>query len=136
MSHALQLPAKRRLEPAQWWSLTRTLYRPWFGRAGHAEGVALLAVPALAVVDPGSRPRCLTSSAALLLANPVLFFSLVAPTNQATLRYGDEVPPDVVALRDRWEFGHLARFACHLAAFLAVAWDGCHERRLPHRSED
>lgn len=132
MSHALELPAKRRLAPAQWWSLTRTLYRPWFGRAGHAEGIALLAVPALAVVDPGSRRRWLTSSAALLLANPVLFFSLVAATNRATLRHGDEVPLDVVALRDRWEFGHLARFGCHLVAFLALVWADSRERQPPH----
>lgn len=127
MAHALELPAKRRMETAQWWSLSRTLYRPWFGRAGHAEGIALLAVPALAVMDADSRRQSLTSSCALLLANPVLFFSLVAATNRATLRYGDEVPPDVIALRDRWEFGHLGRFMCHLVAFLALAWQSSRE---------
>jgi hypothetical protein len=57
------------------------------------------------------------------VANPVLFMTFVAPTNKATLQHAETVPEDLVHLRDRWEFGHLARFVCHAAAFTVLACD-------------
>lgn len=131
MAHVLEMPAKRRLPLSQWWWLTNRLYRPWFGRAGHAEGVALLAVPALGAVSPASRPAALIATALLAVANPVLFFTLVAPTNRATLESPEHPPKDCQRLRDHWEFGHLARFLCHALAFVVLAG----EAALHHREE-
>lgn len=130
LAHALELPARRRLDARQWW-LTRLLYLPWFGRAGHAEGVALLAAPALAGLVPSARRSALAAWALLLIANPGVFLPLVAPTNHQTLRLVDP-PGNWRQLRDRWEFGHLARFACHAGALgvlvIEAAGDSSNER--------
>jgi len=40
-AHTLELPGKMTYDGKLWWHLSRTLYRPWWGRAGYVEGVAL-----------------------------------------------------------------------------------------------
>lgn len=120
LGHALQRPAKLRMSAQQWWWLSTRLYRPWYGRAGHFEGMALLALPALAVASRRGRPPVLLAWAAVLLANPVLFMTLVAPTNRATLASPDVAPAGAALLARRWELGHLMRAVCHGVALIAV----------------
>lgn len=122
MAHALERPGKLELSVQRWWETTG-LYRPWFGRAGHLEGTALLALPALAAVSTAGRPAALAAWTACLVANPGVFLTMVAPTNRATLRHPEEPPPDADRLRRRWELGHLLRFCCHALAFLLIAPD-------------
>lgn len=123
LGHALQRPAKLRMSTQEWWSLSIRLYRPWYGRAGHVEGTALLALPALAFSSRRGRTATLTATTAMLLANPVLFLRLVAPTNRATLASPDAPPADAARLARRWELGHLLRAACHVLALVAVSSD-------------
>lgn len=123
MGHALEMPAKRSMSPAEWWWLASRLYRPWFGRAGHVEGVAWLALPALAAVSSTSRRAAGVASGLLVAANPIVFVIFVAPTNRATLTSPDHPRWDVERLRNSWEFGHLARFVCHALAFVVLASD-------------
>lgn len=123
-AHAIELTGKRAYDGALWWHLASTLYRPWWGRAGHLEGVALLAVPTTAVLQRNRRPAGpLTAAAAgCLLLNPGIFWGYVRPTNLATFRATpEELPADWRELRDRWEYGHLARFVLHLLALLGFS---------------
>lgn len=123
-AHTLELPGKMRYDGKLWWHLSRTLYRPWWGRAGYVEGVALCATPALAYLVRKRRPAfplTLGTLACLLLANPVVFFRNVQPANTATLHATpDELPSNWVELRNRWEYGHATRFVLHLIGFCAL----------------
>lgn len=54
-AHTLDIPGKRSYDGRLWWHLSRTLYRPWWGRAGQLEGVALGAAPALAYCETAAQ---------------------------------------------------------------------------------
>lgn len=123
-AHTLELPGKMKYEGKLWWHLSRTLYRPWWGRAGYVEGLALCSGPGLAYLVRDRHPALpltLGAVSCLLLANPVVFFTCVQPANSATLHTTpDELPPNWAELRNRWEYGHALRFALHLAALCAL----------------
>jgi len=57
----------------------------------------------------------------MLLAFPVIFFAFTEPANivirSAT---AESIPANWEQLRNQWEYSHLARFFCHLAAFSAL----------------
>ncbi len=53
-AHTLEFPGKMKYEGKLWWHLSRTLYRPWWGRAGYVEGLALCSVPGLAYHQAGT----------------------------------------------------------------------------------
>jgi hypothetical protein len=123
-AHTLEMPSKMRYEGRLWWHLLRTLYTPWWGRAGTIEGVALFSTPGLAYLVRGRRPAfplTLSSVICLFLANPVVFFLGNQPTNAVAARTSPEnLPPNWVDLRNRWEYAHAIRFVFHLIAFCAL----------------
>lgn len=123
-AHTLELPGKMKYDGKLWWHLSRTLYRPWWGRAGYVEGVALCSGPGLAYLVRHRRPALpltLGAVACLLLANPIVFFRCVQPANTATLHTTpEELPSNWTELRNGWEYGHALRFALHLTALSAL----------------
>ncbi len=123
-AHTLEIPGKLSYDGRLWWHLQRTLYRPWWGRAGYIEGAAILSTAALAYTTRDDHDVCVPTAAAalaLLAANPGVFFTLVAPANRATFHTEpDDLPADWKRLRNRWELGHAMRFGLHLAAFAAI----------------
>jgi Domain of unknown function (DUF1772) len=123
-AHTLEIPGKLSYDGRLWWHLQRTLYRPWWGRAGYLEGTAILSTGALAYARREDHPALAptaVAAVALLIANPGVFFALVAPANRATLHTEpDDLPADWRRLRNRWELGHALRFVLHLTAFVAL----------------
>lgn len=117
-AHTLERPARMKYDGKLWWHLSRTLYRPWFGRGGYVEGVALCSTPGLAYLVRERQPAfslTLGTVVCLLLANPIVFFKYVQPANTATLESTpEELPSNWADLRNRWEYGHVARFILHL----------------------
>jgi hypothetical protein len=126
VAHLLELPAKRRYEPALYVRLHRTLY--WnFGRfAGPAESAAVLTTGVLAW---WRRRRNATAfpptavAAACLGAAHGTFWAIVNPVNVEMVRWPlDAIPRNWEAARDRWEFGHATRAFLLTGALAALVW--------------
>jgi len=138
VAHLLELPAKRRYEPALYVRLHRTLY--WnFGRfAGPAESAAVLTTGALAW---WRRRRNATALPATALAAGCLgaahgtFWTVVNPVNVEMARWPlDAIPGNWTTARDRWEYGHAVR-ACLLAgALAALVWSALDDSPTAEKS--
>jgi hypothetical protein len=121
-AHVLERPAKMLYDAALYITLQKTLYVEWGppNVGGFLEPAAIAATIVLAVALRMSRHRyagALGASVLLLLAFPVVFFALVAPSNEAFMAAAPgTIPTDWMALRDRWEMGHAIRFALQLTA--------------------
>lgn len=140
LSHALELPGKRRLPKDQYLAV-QTIYDPGFTIAGMAEPVGLVATLALMLLTPaGTASFWLTAGAFAtlsamyaaywLLTHPVDDFwredlALKAPgsgllgVGATERRQAHE--PDWVELRDRWEFSQVLRAAFGVASLTLLA---------------
>jgi hypothetical protein len=126
LCHALELPAKMQYPAAQYIAVQNSLYvafgPPNVGAA--IELTAPIAAIGLAILARKRRPAfqlTLLAIALMLLAFPIIFFAFTEPANivirQAT---PTSIPPNWQQLRHQWEYSHLARFWCHLAALSAL----------------
>jgi hypothetical protein len=126
LCHALELPAKMQYSASQYIMLQNSLYVA-FGPpniGAFIELAALFTAIALAILVRRRHPSfqlTLMAIAFMLLAFPVIFFAFTEPANviirQAT---PEKIPKNWLELRNQWEYSHLARFFCHLAALSAL----------------
>lgn len=120
----MELPIKLAYSPARYADVTSTLYG-WFGVVGGALQVtAALVVAALAyrLRRSSVAPMAIASTAALWVSL-ALWGALVAPVNAA---WAEVSPADTgfaaayAALRDRWEYGHVAAFIAWLTGWFGL----------------
>ncbi|MEA5627987.1 anthrone oxygenase family protein [Nostoc sp. UHCC 0251] len=123
LCHTLELPAKMQYSASQYIAIQNSLYVA-FGPpniGAFIEFAAPLAAIALAVLVRKRRPAfqlTLLAIAFMLLAFPVIFFAFTEPANRVIRSATPEaIPANWEQLRYQWEYSHLARFFCHLAAF-------------------
>jgi len=124
--HALELPAKMQYSASQYIAIQNSLYVA-FGPpniGGFVEVTALLTAIALAVLVRKRRPALqltLVAIAFMLLAFPVIFFAFTEPANVVIRSATPEsIPANWEQLRHHWEYSHLGRFFCYLAALSAL----------------
>lgn len=108
------------------------------------EFAAPLSAIGLAVLVRKRRPAfqlTLVAIAFMLLAFPVIFFAFTEPANTIIRSATPEsIPANWEQLRNQWEYSHLARFFCHLAALSALVFSvlvetsGGHERSPTQQS--
>ena len=122
-AHALELLPKMRYEPSVYLLLHRTLY--WgYGTIGAVIDVAVVPLTiALAYKlrrDPvRSRPALIAAICYSLAL--ILWVALISPANSEMRSWAlDNPPQDWMAMRDRWEYSHLARFAIQLTGLSAL----------------
>lgn len=126
LCHALELPAKMQYSALQYITVQNSLYVA-FGPpniGAFIEFAAPLSAIALAILVRKRHPAfqlTLTASAFMLLAFPVIFFAFTEPAN-VIIRHAtpETIPTNWLQLRNQWEYSHLARFFCHLAALSAL----------------
>lgn len=135
VAHALELPGKLRLGKHEYLAV-QTIYYPGFTLAGIAEPVAILATLALLFFTPMPMPFWLIALAlAALVIMHAIFWLVTQPVNKfwlseteltdaakrffgsATSNAGEA---DWTALRDRWEWSHLARAIVAAVAFVLL----------------
>jgi hypothetical protein len=135
LAHALEFPGKRRLDRDTYFRV-QTIYYPGFTVAGIGEPLAVVAVLALLLFTPfGTGTFWLTAAAfvGLLLAH-VIYWAITHPTNKVWLQdqelgragaaffdagaAGADRP--WTAVRDRWEWSHVARSALILVSLIAL----------------
>jgi len=133
LAHALELPGKMRL-PKDTYLAVQQIYYPGFTIAGIGELGAIVATLLLTIVTPAGTRFWLTLCAFLALACAHAIYWLVThPVNNFWLKdfalkgaskgffafgAGASRTDDWTALRDRWEYSHLARA---LFVFLSLA---------------
>jgi hypothetical protein len=135
LAHALELPGKLRLSKDDYLTI-QPIYYPGFTIAGGAEPVGMLALAVLSFLSTGVG-FWLTIGALLALAiGHGIYWIVTHPVNNFWLK-GAELKgagegffgfaarsldtSDWTALRDRWEYSHVARAAFAMAAFLSLA---------------
>ena len=135
VAHALELPGKLRLGKQEYLAV-QAIYDPGFTLAGIAEPVAILAALALLVFTPMPTQFWLVALAlAALVIMHAIFWLVTQPVNkfwlsdteltQAARRFFGGArstvgEADWIALRDRWEWSHLARAIVAAAAFVLL----------------
>ena len=139
LAHALELPGKRRLDEPTY-RRVQTIYYPGFTVGGAlGEPGAMLATLVLLLLTPsGTAAFWLTLAAlACLLVEHGVYWVVTHPVNKAWLAgeglrgaggaffgSGGAMPSNQswTALRDRWEYSHVARAVFAGLAFLALVW--------------
>lgn len=139
LAHALEFPGKRRLDRHTYLKV-QAIYYPGFTVGGIFEPVAMVAAFALLLFTPlGTLPFWLTLAAffSLSLAHAI-YWAITHPVNRVWLKDekldeaggsffatgGRTAEGDWTALRDRWEWSHVARAVLEmvgLAALVAAA---------------
>jgi hypothetical protein len=137
LAHALELPGKLRLKREAYLAI-QSIYYPGFTYGGASEPMSILAAVALLMLmPPGNWEFWLTLAALIALASMQAVFWLVTqPVNRFWLAgvaldpaserfFGSSEAltnkrPEWTALRDRWEYSHLARAVLALAAFVLL----------------
>lgn len=136
LAHALELPGKLRLAREAYFTV-QPIYYPGFTFAGFAEPLALLCTGALLFLTPrGSADFWLAATAfGGLAAMHAVYWVVTHPINKFWLR-DEKLGPagtgffalgsgtqaaDWRAMRDRWEYSHVARAALSFVSLLALA---------------
>jgi hypothetical protein len=133
LAHALEYPGKMRLERDQYFTV-QTIYYPGFTFGGAAEPLTIVFLALLLVLQPTGSAIFWIDSAALAFAalTHLLFWMVVQPVNRhwtkgiemtgAATRFfhtgAAAQAEDWTRLRDRWEWGHIARSVTATVAFL------------------
>ncbi len=137
LGHALELPGKMRL-PKESYLAIQPIYYPGFTIAGAAEPLGLLALVVLTAMTTDDAGFWPTLAALLALAvTHALYWLWTHPVNNFWLKdfelkgagkgffsFGaGRLDPrsDWTALRDRWEYSHVARALFALASFICLA---------------
>jgi len=124
--HVLESPAKMRYPAELYLTLHRTLYAA-FGPPNIGAfieiGAILAALALLFLTRKRRRSFWLTlAGAAFLVAGLAVYFAIVEPANVEMKAMSLNAPPaGWPRWRDRWEYGHIARFIFHLLGFSALA---------------
>lgn len=143
LAHALELPGKLRLTKEAYFAM-QPIYYPGFTIAGMSEPLGIIATLILLVLTPrGSTDFWLTLVALLgLLGMQAVYWLWTHPVNNfwlqgehlsslgagffsvgTTRRHDRESAPspvDWTALRDRWEYSHVARAGLAALSFIAL----------------
>ena len=135
LAHALEFPGKRRLDRDTYLKV-QTIYYPGFTIGGVFEPLALIAAFALLLFTPlGTTSFWLTAAAfaGLCLAHAI-YWAITHPVNKVWVKDEKLGKPggsffaagsmtatgDWTALRDRWEWSHVARAALAVASLVAL----------------
>lgn len=139
LAHALELPGKLRLDRDAYLAM-QSIYYPGFTIGGASEPVSILVTLVLLIATPtATTPFWLTLVALIaLVLMHIIFWLVTQPVNKYWLagenlsdasarffsvnaaRSGAVVMPEWTALRDRWEYSHLARAILAALAFVLL----------------
>ena len=137
LAHALEFPGKMRLSEQDYLA-TQAIYYPGFTIVGGAEPLGVIVLILVAILWEGSNVGFWLTGAAVfgLVASHAIYWLVTHPVNNFWLEdfelkgagkgfFGfasrDLGNQDWTALRDRWEYSHIARAACVGVAFVCFS---------------
>jgi anthrone oxygenase-like protein len=134
LAHALELPGKLRLSREQYLAV-QPIYYPGFTIAGVAEPLLIVALIALMIATPPGGRFWLVAAFGAFVVVHAIYWVLIHPVNNFWIKDFDLARPgrglfafgaqdqsatDWTALRDRWEYAHLARAVVALIGFMLL----------------
>jgi hypothetical protein len=134
LAHALELPGKLRLARDSYLAV-QSIYYPGFTIAGGSEPLSIVALIALLILTPSASVAFFLIALALaaMIAMHAIFWLVTQPINRywltgqnlsglgaAFFGTAPAAQQDWTALRDRWEYSHLARAALGSLAFVLL----------------
>jgi hypothetical protein len=136
LAHALELPGKMRLDEPTYRAVQR-IYYPGFTIGGFGDILGLVTTVALVLLTPTGSPAFWLTVIAFLgmLGTNIVYWVAVHPVNKHWMQGQPVGAPaatffgaggertnagDWTALRDRWEYAHVARAALASASLLAL----------------
>jgi Domain of unknown function (DUF1772) len=137
LAHALEWPGKLRLNRDTYFAVQR-IYYPGFTYGGATEPASILTVVALLMSEPANSSRfwLTTVACVALVAMQAIFWLATQPVNRfwlagevldpASVRFfgtkemHGTPAPEWTALRDRWEYSHIARALLALIAYVLL----------------
>ena len=133
LAHALEYPGKMRLGERDYRTV-QAIYYPGFTFGGGSEPLAIILTFVLLLLTPASPAFWLTLVALIaLVAVQAVFWLVTQPVNkhwvkgerlggagQAFFDAAGNVEGDWTALRNRWEYSHIARAALATIAFVLL----------------
>ena len=138
LAHALELPGKMRLSKEEYRAV-QPIYYPGFTLAGFAGPLGIVLTIVLLFITPSGTVDFWLTLAALVGLNGVeaVYWLFTHPVNKFWLddkqlsragssffsigaEAGSSRPPSWTALRDRWEYSHVARAVLAFASFGAL----------------
>jgi hypothetical protein len=139
VAHALELPGKMRLSKDEY-AMMQRVYYPGFTFAGLAEPAGIVMTLILLIRAPENHMVCLILAFAGLVGMQVIYWLVTHPVNKVWIegqRLGgvsarffaagsDRTESrDWVALRNRWEYSHVARAGCSIVSLVALLVSCC-----------
>jgi hypothetical protein len=139
VAHALELPGKMRLSKDEY-AVMQRVYYPGFTVAGLAEPAGILMILILLIRAPVDHTMWFVVAFASLVGMQVIYWLVTHPVNKvwiegqrlsaASGRFfaagSDRAENRAwVALRNRWEFSHVARASCSMLGLIALLIGGC-----------
>jgi len=125
-AHVLELPQKMQYDAEMYSAVNTTLYRYFAWVGGFYQVGSIVATAALAFLVRARMPSfawTVVGAVSLVLAFGI-WLTVVAPVNGAiaeTLQLAPESVPSMwMALRYRWEYGHVAGFVVQLVGLSAI----------------
>jgi Domain of unknown function (DUF1772) len=126
LCHALEMPAKLKVDAQQWLTFQHTLYRA-FGPKGPGAFIemgAIITGVVLVILVRKRRPAFhLTLAGATLVAAAffLVWIPFVSPVNAETAKWTvDSIPGNWMELRRQWEYAHTIRFVLQLIGLGAL----------------
>jgi hypothetical protein len=134
LAHALELPGKLRLARDSYLAV-QSIYYPGFTIAGGSEPLSIVALIALLILTPSASVAffLIVLALAAMIAMHAIFWLVTQPINRywltgqnlsglgaAFFGAAPAAQQDWTALRDRWEYSHLARAALGSLAFVLL----------------
>jgi hypothetical protein len=123
LCHALEMPAKLKVDAQLWLTFQHTLYRA-FGSEGPGAFIemgAILTAIVLVFLVRRRRPAFyLSLGGAVFLAAAffLVWLPFVNPVNTETARWTvDSIPENWMDMRQQWEYAHTTRFVLQLIGF-------------------
>jgi hypothetical protein len=118
-SHVLELPNKLSLGAHEYMTV-QAIYQSFGPVATILEPLTLVSLVGLAIV---ARQRThLVIALVAFVVSVIVWFAAVNPMNAEFARWRGAPPDSWMAVRDRWEWGHVAVFALKLVAYLSLLW--------------
>ena len=131
LSHVLELPHKLSLGPREYLTV-QSIYQTFGPIASILEPLTLGSLLGLVIV---ARQRAHPGIAlGAFVTSVIVWFVVVNPMNAEFTSWRGAPPESWTAVRDRWEWGHVAVFSLKLVAYAALVWFAVFDRGEPDGS--
>lgn len=124
-AHLLEMPAKMRYTGDLYMAVQHTLYFyfAWVGAVAEVGAVGFLVAISLMLRGRGQAFRLTLIATVLIGGGLIMWFATVSPANGQMATWHElPLPPNWMAVRQQWEWGHAASAILDMIGFGVLVW--------------